>query len=330
MAPCLRERFSFRRKLTWFLLAGLVVLLVIVGPFAFARLRCDATAVSVTRLANHPVGATLNEGLRVGCYNIAHGRGEGFGTSVWDGGSDRERRQRLTDIGRLLRDLDLDVVVLNEVDFDAQWSHGVDQARAVADAGGFAFVARQRNVDIATVVANFRFGNAVLSRFPISAARCVRYPAMSRFERVMAGNHDGLIATVELPDGTGVDVWAVHLETRSTKSRRQAAARIIEQTAASPRAVILAGDFNSRSIGSIRPPSIPRGLSAIDTMLATGLYQACPARSKTAPGTFPTVAPSLTIDWIFAPADWRILQAQVVDARMSDHLPVAALLVPGG
>ena len=39
----------------------------------------------------------------------------------------------------------LDVLVLNEADFDSTWSHGIDQAVWIAERAGFGFVASSGN-----------------------------------------------------------------------------------------------------------------------------------------------------------------------------------------
>ena len=50
-------------------------------------------------------------------------------------------------IAALLRTINADVVVLNEVDFDSTWTHSVDEARYLAEKAGYPFLAEQRNID---------------------------------------------------------------------------------------------------------------------------------------------------------------------------------------
>lgn len=83
--------------------------------------------------------------LRIGAYNIAHGRGTADGN--WSGGDENERRGRLNAIAELITAADLDVVVLNEVDFAATWSYHVNQAAWIAEATEFPYWVEQRNLD---------------------------------------------------------------------------------------------------------------------------------------------------------------------------------------
>ena len=94
-------------------------------------------------------------------------------TSNWQGGTLKERETRLTQIADLLRDLDADIVVLNEVDFDSSWSSSTNQARYLAKQAGYPYWAEQRNLDFRILIWKWRFGNAVLSKYPIIEAGVV-------------------------------------------------------------------------------------------------------------------------------------------------------------
>jgi endonuclease/exonuclease/phosphatase family metal-dependent hydrolase len=84
--------------------------------------------------------------LRIATYNIAHGRG--LAESNWDGGSPADHEARLQAIAAELRAWPVDVVVLEEVDFDASWSHRVNQAEVLARAAGFPYWIEQSNYDL--------------------------------------------------------------------------------------------------------------------------------------------------------------------------------------
>ena len=60
--------------------------------------------------------------LRIGTYNIAHGRGPGPYKNSRELLAKEDVLKRLTQIARLLRKERLDIAVLNEVDFDSLWS----------------------------------------------------------------------------------------------------------------------------------------------------------------------------------------------------------------
>lgn len=79
-------------------------------------------------------GDTARQHLKILVWNIAHGRGdvpEG-GLSNWKGGTDDDRIVRLIHIADVLREVDADLVILNEVDFETQWSGHLNQGEILA------------------------------------------------------------------------------------------------------------------------------------------------------------------------------------------------------
>ena len=118
------------------------------------------------------LGQSMSE-LRIGTFNIAHGRGTA--SSNWQGGDEAERLARLREIAQLVQERQLDVLVLNEVDFSAAWSSHLNQAEFIASAAGFPYRVEQRNIDAATPLFSFRFGNAVLSKYPIIEVSLIEF-----------------------------------------------------------------------------------------------------------------------------------------------------------
>jgi endonuclease/exonuclease/phosphatase family metal-dependent hydrolase len=96
-------------------------------------------------------------------------------------------------------------------------------------------------------VAHRKFGNAVLSRWPLEDDTKIPLPHRGRMRkslRIAVG------ATMRIPGREPVRVYSVHLETPvaiSGSSRRDQAEAILADAALHPR-VIVAGDFNSRGI----------------------------------------------------------------------------------
>jgi len=247
--------------------------------------------------------------LRIGCYNIAHGRGGVMGGSNWEGGSKEERLERMREIAELIRGQDLDVLVLNEVDFNCTWSHGLNQAEYLAEACGFSEVVEQRNLDLGIPFMRVAIGNAILSHLPIESAEVVPYPAVKWWEPIVAGKKKGVEALVKLPDGSEVEVFAVHLETRDEEVRKASLQEILKK--AGPRS-ILAGDFNSERRGD--------GSSSIDRALGDGAWQGGADQSP----TFPSNQPKIRIDWILVPKAWREVFSKTFAAPLSDHALVVS------
>lgn len=264
--------------------------------------------------------------VRVLAWNIAHGRGD-LGPHVlrnWRGGSAAERDTRLRRIAGILRNVDADVVVLNEVDFDAAWSGGVNQAKFLAEAAGYAVRVEQRNFDMRMPFLRLGFGNAVLSRLPVEEVRWVELPAHSTLEELVVGSKEGVLVQVRTGRET-FGVVAIHLEFRSEETRRDAVPVLDSVAGAWPAPLVLAGDFNTA----------PPGWPAVGRPTALGELLALGWRSPRAAGppaadelTFPTYSPVESRDWVLAEPPLRIAESRVVHeaADLSDHAPVVALV----
>ena len=181
-----------KRKRIWRLFALIVVVLVLL-PYAFSRLVSPWRRITVFS-SDSVQTASVPTQFRVACYNIAHGRG--LAKSNFNGESAERRLQRLDEIADLLVDIDADIVVLNEVDFESSWSQSVNQAEYLASKAGYPFRVEQRNYDLRVLSWKWRFGNAVLSRFPVQNVRLLDLPDHATWEAVVAGKKCGLQAEV--------------------------------------------------------------------------------------------------------------------------------------
>jgi endonuclease/exonuclease/phosphatase family metal-dependent hydrolase len=262
--------------------------------------------------------------LRVATFNIAHARGGKFGASNWTGASKEELRSRLAKIARQVSEAGVEVLVLNEVDFDASWSRSIDQAAEIARQAGFGYVVEQRNLDVTLPLRTYRFGNAILSRYPIAKAEALHFPPFSRYEAVLAGNHDGVVAEVLTPIGR-IKVVAVHLEYRSEDVRLRCA-RILKTLAEEGSYPVIAmGDFNSiprfgrKHQEYVHPPE-----SALDLLLSAGTLSVSAAGVDwNQYATFPSERPDRAIDWILTSPGLDQGAPTVLPSDLSDHLMVA-------
>ena len=295
--------------------------------FATTRLLSPFTAVSVVELGPAESGPAALDEIRVGCYNVAHGRGGRFGASNWESISRRQTKQHLRRIGQLLREQDLDVIVLNEVDFSAIWSGQFDQAEVVAEEIGMPFLVEQRNVDASLFGVNLKAGNAVLSRYPIAATERIVFPALSRFERVVVGSPDAALVTLDLPGGAQLRVLAVHLEVRSEAIRVLCARRILKIRDASDVPLVVAGDLNASFPGWPHGHRDGAGNNTLSVLFADGKFRTAPTGSFLPPDfTFPSQKPDRVIDWVLWTAPYSLVSKQVLRSDLSDHLPVIVTL----
>lgn len=285
--------------------------------------RGDATGVPAADSAGRAA-------IRILAWNVAHGRGNAEPGLLrnFRGGSEEERTARLVRIAAVLRRADADVVVLNEVDFDASWSGGVNQADVLARAAGYGIRVEQRNYDVRLPFAAFSFGNAVLARPPVRAARWVDLPPHSRIEALAAGAKSASVVRLDTRLGP-LSVVPVHLEVRSGETRRASLPAVEAVRREEDAPLVLAGDFNAS------PPGWPGAerSTVVGELLDRG-WTSPRARGAPAPDqwTYPVPSPERAIDWILVEPPLRVVEARVVDAEpgLSDHAPVLAVIRRAG
>jgi endonuclease/exonuclease/phosphatase family metal-dependent hydrolase len=297
-----RRRWALRAvKLVLLLLAG------VIGWYIVGRATASSRAV---HFEGSGTGRPLANGrpLKILAYNIAHGRG--LADTNWAG----DRKDRLTQIGELLEKQDADVVVLNEVDLDSNWSGRVNQGELIANVAGYPWRAEQTNYDLYLPAFRIRFGNVILSRLPIVNAKRVRYASPSKLETAVYGQKDGLLCMLDLGGGRRVRVLGVHLESRFEPTR-VATLPAIEALLEDPAApLILAGDFNAELKNVDQPQT------ALDTLMqSTKLI-----RAEGIGASFPADAPTILIDHILVQPPLKVGRFQIVDTQLSDHRPVMA------
>ncbi len=293
-----------KKKFIGILRCFLLFLLVYLIWFIGVRLTSPGRMIRILGENTEESEEVREKRIRIGCFNMAHGRGDEPGGSNWEGGSRQERADRLDQIAELLRDQDLDLLVLNEVDFNCSWSFGVNQAEYLAKACSFPFRCEQRNLDAGIPFLRIAIGNAILSRFPIQEAGCVDYPPVNWWEPILAGKKRGGKVVIVLPDDRELEVGIVHVETRDEEVRKKSVKKLMDELGVFS---VLAGDFNSVEKGD--------GTTAIDQLIQDGRWQKCGHSQN----TFPTRGASRRIDWIFTPKEWREIDSKVVGNAFSDH-----------
>ena len=231
------------------------------------------------------------------------------------GGWGRDGRCDPGRIAALLSDMKCDVAALQEVGDVSRAEGGevADQASWLGRRLGW-FVAWGPNL----ILRGRPYGNAILSRYPISRARNYDLSVPHREPRGC------LRADVSLPDGASVHVFDLHLGLSGGERRKQAAmlfsADLLRDTAlAAP--LVLCGDFN---MWSPLPGPIFR-------LLRTALFDAAVVAGSPR-ATYPSALPLLRLDRAYVDAGLLVQSCGVVnDPRTraaSDHLPLWVDLVP--
>ena len=316
----MKNRLRPKRWSARLLLVGLGLVFI---PYACSRIASPWRCVSLHARANQtPSPNVAPQRLRVFTYNIAHGRGPI--DDNWKGGSAQERLTRLNQIGDLLKELNADIVVLNEVDFDSSWSFGVNQAAHLAEHAGYPYWIEQRNLDFRVLWRTWRFGNAVLSRYPIVEAYKVSLPGEVGWETILAGKKRGVLCEVDA-NGTKFRLLAAHLSHRSEPVRVASAQIILKLAEAANTPLLVAGDLNSTPPGFPHSHTDADGKNAMDVFDASGRFARRPESAPQEPGmTYPSIDGQSVIDWILIPESWQFRDYQVKLSELSDHRPVFA------
>ncbi len=228
--------------------------------------------------------------LRIVTYNVHRCRG-------LDG---RTRPDRIVAV---LRDIDADVIALQEV--LGAGPTGASHAEEIGAALGMGWVmapARQ--------LRGHQFGNAVLSRFPITHHLAHDLSWKTCEPRRLQRADIGL-------DGVTLHVYNVHLGTAILERRHQAqrlAAIVLDRHVAGPKLVL--GDFNEWMRG-LATTLLSAKLNSVD--LRNYLR-----RRRTYPGVFPV----LHLDHIYYAGRLEIVRIELPRTRVSlvasDHLPLVA------
>jgi endonuclease/exonuclease/phosphatase family metal-dependent hydrolase len=230
--------------------------------------------------------------LRVLCYNIHHAEGV-------DGKLDVPR------IARVILSVKPDLVALQEMDQKTKRTRNVDQLAELARLTKMnsAFGA---NIDFQ----GGHYGNAILSRFPITRHENHHLP------NVDSGEQRGVLESViRISEEEIILFLATHLDHRRPDQERRASAKFINRMIGSRDKLpaILAGDFND-------VPSSPTLTEVGKLWLRTN-----PEMNP----TVPVAKPVRQIDYILVrPKNrWKVIETRVLDeAVASDHRAIFAVI----
>ena len=221
-----------------------------------------------------------------------------------------DRRFRPGRIVEILRHHEPDVALLQEVDQGAPRSGRLDLGREIADAVDYPHLAIGHNVKLR----RGRYGNATLSRFPITRERNIDLTVDRRKRR--GCQH----TTLDLGADRTLEVFNLHLGLSARERERQIGILVRSPEFACTRDAgpcVVAGDFNDwRS-----------RLRVIFTEIL-GFRSASEQRGRTGHDipTYPSLSPRGALDRVYFSASLRLLGARRCRLRISkvasDHLPL--------
>lgn len=247
--------------------------------------------------------------IRLVTFNIAHGRGlnpiQGMTTT-------RRIRTNLLKISRLLHTVKADVVAMQEIDQESRWAGNFDHSEYIGRHAGLKHSAWGINNERPGLF-NLRYGNAILSRFPIQGSTNVV------FGQKRIGEKGFLYVELNVR-GHILPLVNLHLHYRSKVQRLSQLDRLTDWLTRMHEEhgrrwhtpPIVCGDFNT-----------PRTRSDATAALLSHLHDfADYSWFPQTEATFPSPWPSRTLDFVFLPPACKRPHAVVVKSFLSDHRPV--------
>jgi endonuclease/exonuclease/phosphatase family metal-dependent hydrolase len=195
-----------------------------------------------------------------------------------------------------------DIAGLQEVDFFNPRSGFTDQPRKIGKMLGMHAVFGP-NV---TRFLFIRFGNTVLSRYPVESSQNFPLPS--------TGEKRGLLRVRISLGHRAISFFTTHLGLNQSERMLQVR-EIMNIINSESEPLILTGDFNA----SPEAPEIKKIQATLLSVDPAGAWS-----------TFPSTLPRHKIDYIFFSSHWRLRESKLYESLASDHLPLLGLLELAG
>ncbi len=236
--------------------------------------------------------------------NISHGRGTSWNQMFVSG---KQIHENLDDIAKLLREVDADIVALQEADAASRWSRKFDHVEYLAGQSEYSCFLHGRHKD-SWIAA---FGTVLMSNVELENASSLA------FARSPPTNTKGLVqSTVNwIIDGhtTPITVVSVHLDFSRKSVRESQVDEMVGQLSGLESPLIIMGDLNSD--WSNKRSSVRRLAEALE--LSVYLPDAPDL------GTYKKISGD-RLDWILISPSLNFIDYKVVPDIVSDHLAVYA------
>jgi endonuclease/exonuclease/phosphatase family metal-dependent hydrolase len=287
--------------------------------------------------------------LKVVSYNIHYGIGFDIKTIKT---SKMNYLTRLNKIAHILKDIDADIVLLQEVDFQAARSFSINQGKYLANKAGYNFIAPattlRKKIHLSfNIIGKINHGLCILSKYPIEKNEVIVFEPNDEipfFAKWLYDPHGAQKCSIKYQNKL-INVINLHLEPWSQQLRENQI-KLIKNNWLTHTNIptIIGGDFNALS-----PTAKKEGLYMKDApwfidrtkwniknditipiLTHAGFKESDPTilSFKIKNFTYPSNNPKEKIDFIFAGNKTRIIKGFVFNnAKIaSDHLPIVALI----
>lgn len=296
-----------------------------------------------------------SDSIRVMSYNIAYGFGMGSDGTGYKPKTADEIEANIRGMADRIREDGADIVLIQEIDFDADRSGNMDQLKMLSELTGLSYGAEAVSWDANYVPFPYwpfsyhfgrtKSGGAILSRYPIVENRVMILNKPSenawyynRFYLYRFHQAAGIVVNSDT-----IYVVNNHLEAFSSANRMEHARSLADYVdVLSQKHPILAigGDMNALPAGSVKVSDFNDDsgddytgdqtmeiLTKIDgfTEIARG---ADASDMNPRWYTFPTTVPNRRLDYIFVNNRFSFSASYVIESagELSDHLPVGATI----
>lgn len=242
------------------------------------------------------------DSLRVATYNIANARGNTPHFLHMPGTS--KTRANLESIVSLARKEDIDVLCMQEVDFDSNRSRNVNQAEYLAKRLNYNHVIEDRFFDLPDLLS---VGNAVVSRFPLKT-NYIHHYGDNFFRRLKHLFKSFVDFNVDV-NGTPINLFNLHFDAESEENRIEEMRYLANYLTSKDSPFVVMGDFNA---GLDRP--------SFQEFIHSPAMKGCDIPDYL---TYPSDVPHSSLDYILS-SGYKLVDYHIKATEASDHRAVIA------
>lgn len=254
-------------------------------------------------------------------------------------------QKRLEELSENLKNWDVDIVFLQEVDFDAKRSGSINQAQYLAKKAGYPYVAEAPSWDLNYIPFPYwppknqfgqtKSGGAILSKYPLSdhEVTYLQKPTSKPWWYNLFYLHRYFQkATVAVGDKK-FNIINVHLEAFD-KTNRLEQAKLLSEKVQKEQIDLVTGDFNMLPTVAAKRSKFKDSTDEYENdrtyeeFSKSGLSEVVPdviyLKDESLYFTFPAWRPDRRLDYIWYRPDLKMMKAEVLPTALSDHLPLRA------